>query len=205
MLFKPDDYRWSALGRYHDATLESAVLLLALARRPTHSHHDAFLNDATGMRATIRIMTEMHSFCLNARKSVEIASILDPEIAKIAREICPHQRDTIVEPEIGVRIRLTESNFWWVISRILHSVSVSVVAEFTPLGGSARRIYSETRDRYFAFSSDKDEPTGGPGTFIIGATHTHYVQMEALIGCYTGSLNHRIEEALRSLRTAQAI
>jgi hypothetical protein len=95
---------------------------------------------------------------------------------------------------------LTRSSFWWIISRIIHSVHVVVYDESEVIGTTRTKIYSESRDRYFGFSSNQDRPIGRPGSYVISTAHTHFVGIEELVRCYVGALSHRIDEAVKLLR-----
>ena len=106
-----EDFRWSALARYHDQALEAACILAAFARMKILSHGDYV--DAFEPRTTILIMENIHRFCFYVRKSVEIAAGRDPSVL----ERCKHLRfDDTGEFEIDIEetIFLTKKDFWWV-------------------------------------------------------------------------------------------
>ena len=166
-----NDFRWSALARYHDQALDAACILTAFARMKISSHGDYI--DALDPRTTILIMENMHRFCFYVRKSVEIAAGRgDPSIL----ERCKHLRfnDTgEFETNIGEMISLTKKDFWWVINRIVHSQKVIVEEQEKITAATQNRIYSVRRARVFGFKSDRDE-----------GDEMHYCLIEELISCY---------------------
>ena len=196
-----DDYRWSSLARYHDSALESAVLLLALARTSVHSHFDMHLWEITSLRSDIRMMTELQAFAVNARKALEIANLVVPDIvadAKLRHLHSPGEtfRVSLRDPELG----LCNWSFWKVISRIIHSVSTIVLREFEELQSTATRIYSQSRNTIFGFASDFDGASAGPGEYVVSTQHTHYIRIERLISVYVGSLANKVDDAIALLR-----
>src|ERR1700730_19149506 len=103
------DFRWSALARYHDAALESAVVLLALARYPIHSHFDRRFRSITNVRSHVRIMSEIHSFCQNSRKAIEIANLIDNKIRPYAYSIVMSRAgESIIVDGIEETIKITD-------------------------------------------------------------------------------------------------
>jgi len=195
-----DDYRWSALARYHDSAMESAVVLLAIARRPVHSHFDLHLQPVTGVRSHIRTMTEMQTFAINSRKSLEIANLVIPGIVDRAKSTMVHSSGETFGT-IGAKetTPLCDSSFWWVVSRIVHSVRTVVLSEDEFLGATAMRIYSQRRDTIFGFASDFDGASARPSGYMVAVQRTHYVRVESLVSIY-GGLGLKIDEAIAALR-----
>lgn len=195
------DFRWSALARYHDAALESGVVLLGLVRCPVHSHFDSSLWSLMGVRSNIRIMTELQQFSISARKAIEIANLVAPDLTSLAKTIRVGEPDTIIYDIHQGEIRLCDQSFWWVISRIIHSVSSMVWGQDKHLASTPTRIYSERRNEYFFFSSDKDKASATPGSYAVKAEQRHCVKVENLLSIYSGQLAGKIEDAIKTLRT----
>jgi hypothetical protein len=173
---KLDDFRWSALARYHDSALEAAVVLLALARRPVHSHFDLQVWELTNVRSSIRTMTEMQSFVVNARKALESANLVLPGLVDRAKSINPHATGESFSCDFGQPSQeFCASSFWWIISRIIHSVSTAVVCETEHLQSTRTKIYSQHRDSIFEFASDFDGAKAGPGDYVVSTKQGHYV------------------------------
>ena len=177
-----NDFRWSALARYHDQALEAACILTAFARMKISSHGDYI--DALDPRTTILIMENMHRFCFYARKSVEIADGRDSSIL----ERCKHLRFNDAgefEVDIEETIPLTKKDFWWVINRIVHSQEVIVKEKEKITETTQNRIYSVRRACVFGFKSDRDE-----------GDEMHYCLIEELISCYTEIVSSLIEKVI---------
>ena len=182
--FELDDFRWSALARYHDNALEAANVLVAFARMKVHSHWD--YAESFGVRRTIKIMDLMHQFALNARKAIEISENYVPGIKAAAKKTKLDGSGREVEVDIGERIILCDEDFWWIIGRIIHSQEVHVEDE-TILGDvSERHIESDMAPKFFGFRSDFDE-----------SETMHYISIEGLIQCYVDVFSGKIEEAKR--------
>jgi hypothetical protein len=181
-----DDWRWSALARYDDAAQESGIVLLGLARQAVSQFE-------SGDRIHVRIMTEMQTFCLNARKAIEILDILKPGMKAEARSRGPHAPG-MLSKDLPSGVTCTESSFWWIISRILHSVSVMVYAVFEDRPND----YAVVFHRYFQFSSERDQPqTDTLG--LIKAGVTHLVSIELLVRLYS-YFARAIDETLEETR-----
>lgn len=193
-----EDFRWSALARYHDAALENAIVLLALSRCPVHSHFDDYL--ITGPRAIVRMMTETHAFCQNARKALEVSNVIDNKILPIAYQAKLHNTGHTIDIFGEDNAMITDQSFMWILGRIIHSLSVAVHDETTYLSQHGKRIYSETRRKYFAFGSDKDEPSAAAASYVVSVEKMHYIEMDAFLKCYTGQLSYLIEAAIKTLR-----
>lgn len=176
-----DDWRWSALARENDAAIECSMLLIALARQPNHSHAD--LSATFGPRHMIRIMTEMNSFCISARRAIERADVLKPGLKNEAKNLFPHKEKQKIRDMLG-EFELTTGSFWWIISRIIHSVSVGV-KDFTEfVSADQMHIHSIYYYRYFQFSSDLDKASVGPFGGIR-AERAHIVDIERLVLLYS--------------------
>ena len=193
-----EDFRWSALARYHDAALENAVVLLALSRCPVHSHFDDY--PITGPRTIVRMMTETHAFCQNARKALEVSNVIDNKILPAAYQAKLYNAGDAIKIFGEESTVITDQSFMWILGRIIHSLSVAVHDETAYLGQHGRRIYSEIRRKYFAFGSDKDEPSAAAASYVVSAEKMHYIDIDALLKCYTGHLSNLIEAAIKALR-----
>lgn len=178
------DYRWSALARYHDATIEAGVALIALSRMPMESHWGIATH--FGSRFTVRVMTDMHQFSFNSRKAIEIADAHIGEVEELARKIKPDGAGEVIEIEPGEKITLSDADFWWSISRIIHSQQVHVQDIIHDLEATENRIYSVRNLAYFGFRSDKDE-----------VDMMHFVSIEGLVSLYIEAIAPRVEEAIR--------
>ena len=172
------DFRWSALARYLDAAIENALVLSGLANLPIHSHWGTGL--AFGNRLDIRIMTEMHSFCLNARKTIEIADLKIGGVQKMANALC--RADSRIIEDWPVTFQITDKSFWWCISRILHSQHVIIRYQMMSHSATATKVYTEKRAAYFAFSSDHDMKVAG----VTGEKPTHNVEIESFVATVSG-------------------
>ena len=190
-----DDYRWSALARYHDAALESAMLMLALTRLPERSHDDTAFWRVTHVRALVRLYSKATIFSINARKSIEIASVIDSTIIAHARSMRVHPL-----PAKAGEQDLCQKDFWWILSRIVHSISLGVVWDTSDHQVIGTQIHSVSRMRAIGFGSDFDGPTAVPGGFTVDTEHMHYVGVEEFISIYSGSIAEMIDNAIKTLR-----
>jgi hypothetical protein len=195
-----NDFRWSALARYHDAALEGAVILLSLARCPVHSHFDQRFSSITSVRSNIRIMTEIHGFCQNARKAIEISGIIDNKIKQCAYSLKLSRAGESIKGSLRDIITITDQNFMWIVGRIIHSVHLIIRSENKLLDATQTRIYSESCNKSLIFGSDNDNVSLLAGGHEISTEQSHCIDIEDFIACYVDGLRMRIEDAIKALR-----
>ena len=177
-----DDFRRSALARYHDQALETAGILTAFARMKVLSHGD-YIDDLEP-RSTILIMENIHRFCFYVRKSVEIAASRDPGILERCKHLIFNNTGEF-EVDIEETISLTKKDFWWVINRIVHSQEVIVEEKENITEATQNRIYSVRRACVFGFKSDRDE-----------GNEMHYCLIEELTSCYIEIVSPLIKKTI---------
>lgn len=186
-----DDFRWSALARYNDAALEHAVVLTALARMKIQSHFD--YASALSIRPVVRLMTEMHGFCFSTRKAIEISEAKRSGVKALALQTKLYGGGREVEIGPGQSRCLSNRDFWWIISRIIHSQQTHVETENVITKATQHRIYSEDHMKYFGFRSDFDGRTGNDSIESL-----HYVSTEALVAAYVMEIEPMIQETIRN-------
>ena len=146
-------------------------------------------------------MSEIHSFCQNSRKAIEIANLIDNKIRPYAYSIVMSRAgESIIVDGIEETIKITDQNFMWISGRIIHSVCVMVCSENNRLETTQRRLYSEERNKYFSFGSDNDGASASPGSYAVSTKQTHYIDIEDFLACYADELTIKIEDAIKALR-----
>ena len=165
------------------------------------SHDDGHLVRVTHVRSHVRLMTEATTFAINARKAIEIASLISPTIIAHARATRVHSTPTKVKRGIsGQVVQMSCRDFWWILSRIIHSVRLKVIEETIDVEATEIKIYSTNRMRAIGFASDFDRPTADVAGYTIEVGTMHYVLIEDFVGAYSGRISVMIDEAITTLR-----
>jgi len=179
----------AALWRFHDAALEKAALILAIARSEMA---DLPRYSDLKFRQTITLYDLLHEFSYNVRKALERAETLTPGIIAKARSTPVHRGRTEFRREFwdpDETIALVQKPFWWVVNRIIHSTETVVVDyiarfEFDETSPSGRH-WSVEQPEVFGFRSDLDEEEG-----------LHHVHTESFVMTYVHMLSRDVEAAI---------
>jgi hypothetical protein len=180
----------TAMWRFHNAALERAALIYTFARSTNEGTAEGC---AIYGRQLPMLIDLVHEFCFNARRAIERAEKYRPGIIASLQALRVHYgRQELILSELDhpKTIALTQESFWWVLGRIIHSKETQVIyqtVEMVITDEQTGRHHCITQPVAFGFSSDRDSEK-----------INHYVELEAFVMPYVGSVSHQISEAIHA-------
>ncbi|MBK7975294.1 MAG: hypothetical protein IPK07_19090 [Deltaproteobacteria bacterium] len=179
----------TALWRFHDAALEKAALILAIARSEMS---DVWGYSDLKFRQTIALYDLLHEFAYSTRKAIERTETMAPGIIQKAKATPVHRGRTEFPCESwnpGETIALVQESFWWVVNRIMHSTETLVVdyvarVEFHEASRTGQH-WAVEQPRVFGFRSDYDQEQ-----------NLHHVHTESFVMAYVHMLSPDVEAAI---------
>ncbi len=175
-----------ALWRHHEAAIEAAAFLLAIARCRVTDREPAI---GFVERQRLQAIDLLHEFSYNARRAIELAEAHDKGIIAQATKLSvrPPNRPNVQLAIEDDEHELADESLWWVLGRIIHSQELRIhyreEAEVGTEWAAAPSITEYQTAVAFAVRSHYD-----------GADARHFVLIEELL-CSFLQLRERIAAA----------
>jgi len=176
------------LARYNDEALESAVVLVALARQPASQFDTATF----GPRTDVRVMRELQAFCLSVRNAIGIMDAFRPDLMTEANSERQADQGINQTDNHAAGIHCSDASFLWLVSHLLDSSELMVFKIYEVDFDGSLMSYS----RYFQFFARTDAKVVSLIGGITGKI-AHIVHIESFVHRYL-TFSRRIESFLES-------